>query len=353
MSRRHRHPALLLLLALAMPVAAADEVVPILEGAAFFHDPDAPERLETGPGLVVTEGGQSVLRTLELPAAPTNQRDARRIMIRVRVAPILREVEGLPRPSDLWTRLGRVALVLPETDRATGMPDEVELIRFVTGYGAGGTFEADVTALAPLLAGPRTIRTWVSTWSEWPAWRVDVELRWSRADVGVRRPRWVRPLFDALEITADAPRRSAFVVVPAALDAPRLRITSTGHATDGIGANEFATATHVLTVDGVEVARWRPWSEAGGAVRDRNPFAGRRDVGGREVRASDWDRSGWHPGLVVEPLIIPLPELTPGRHEVAVEILGIRPRDPATDVRGYFALSAVLVADEPWPAGGE
>ena len=36
-----------------------------------------------------------------------------------------------------------------------------------------------------------------------------------------------------------------------------LHIVSTGHATDGVGGQEFVTSTHRLTVDGREVLRWR------------------------------------------------------------------------------------------------
>jgi hypothetical protein len=172
--------------------------------------------------------------------------------------------------------------------------------------------------------------------------------------VGQRRPKLAAPLLYDAHVTADAPRRSIPVDVPAGLDGPRLRLLSTGHATDGEGGNEFVTSTHVLRVDGREVARWRPWTEGGGAVRDLNPWAGRQTIEGRELRSSDFDRSGWTPGLVVEPLMIPVPELTPGRHIVELEILGIRPRSPLTvdgkRHHGYWVESAVLVADDPWPA---
>ena len=186
-----------------------------------------------------------------------------------------------------------------------------------------------------------------------PGWEVTLTLRYTSQGVGQRRPVYARQIFGNARVTAARSTLTSAVTIPGELDLPRLRIISTGHATDGSAENEFVSCTHVLRVDGVEIARWRPWSERGGTLRDRNPWAGRRVIDGRELRASDFDRSGWNPGLIVQPLIIPVPELTPGRHIVEIEILGIRPKDPPSPGRrqhlGYWMLSATAVADEPWP----
>jgi hypothetical protein len=138
-------------------------------------------------------------------------------------------------------------------------------------------------------------------------------------------------------------------MIPRGVSRPRLHILSTGHATDGAGGDEFISRTHVLRIDGQEVARWRPWSEQGGPLRDINPTAGRTVIGQRELWASDLDRSGWHPGLLVQPDRIPLPELTAGQHLIELEIQGIRPKDQSG--YGYWRVSAIVVADEPWPPG--
>ena len=111
------------------------------------------------------------------------------------------------------------------------------------------------------------------------------------------------------------------------------------------------TRTHVLKVDGVEVARFRPWSEEGGTVRNQNPTSGRVTVEGRELWSSDLDRSGWHPARVVEPLIIPLPELTPGVHRIELEVLDIRAPSETSNERGFWRVSAIVIADQPWPKG--
>lgn len=94
-------------------------------------------------------------------------------------------------------------------------------------------------------------------------------------------------------------------------------------------------------------------------LRESNPTSGRRTIDGRELWSSDLDRTGWHPGQAVEPMMIPVPELTPGTHEIELTIRGIRPKppgadpdDPETTHHGYWAVSAMVVADEPWPKAG-
>lgn len=168
--------------------------------------------------------------------------------------------------------------------------------------------------------------------------------------MGYRRPIWAAPIFNS-EVTAEKRTIKASVDVPKGLSRPRLHLLTTGHATDGAGGDEFISRSHVLRIDGIEVARWRPWSERGGPLRQTNPTSGRMEIDGRPLWASDLDRSGWNPGLLVEPIQIPLPELTAGRHAIELEILNIRPKDQSG--YGYWRVSAIVVCDEPWPPGDE
>jgi hypothetical protein len=58
--------------------------------------------------------------------------------------------------------------------------------------------------------------------------------------------------------------------------------------------------------------------------------------------------------------MIPVPELTPGSHTIQITIQGIRPKPPGADAEsdpesahhGYWVVSAMVVADEPWPDTG-
>jgi hypothetical protein len=309
-----------------------------------------------GPDPIVTEGtgeaafvarhgGQVVETTVELPATPP----PRRIVLSVDVDPVL-GADG--HPVDPWTRLGSVGVVVPPgSDAARGLGvAEIELMRFATGYGGTAHFEMDVTALAPWLHGRRTLRAFVSTYAGGDAWQVTADLHYEDA-AGARRPTIAIPVFNDPHVARDSNFLRAWVSIPAGLDRPRIRIITTGHATDGAAENEFVTCPHVLRVDERVVARWRPWTEGSTANRPSSPWAGRHLVDGQEVRSSDLDRSGWAAGRAVEPLLIPLDELTPGRHEITLAVQGIRPAEVLPDSparpHGYFVVSAVVVADAP------
>ena len=318
----------------------------VFDEAAIEFDPGLDDGMRRGDYLV-SDMGRMLETTLDLPPAPDNQRDARQIVATVTVQPVVTEQGGRPRPGDPWTRLGSVMVVVPGPQ--PGETTEVELMRFVTGFGGHGTFTQDVTPLAPMLAGPTTLRLSISTYYK-PAWRATLTLSYSSEGVGYRRPILAAPVFFEKTVTAEANRLHSTILIPPGCARPRLRIISTGHATDGIGGDEFVSRTHVLRINGRQIACWRPWTEAGGSLRPLNPTSGRVDRDGRELRSSDLDRSGWHPGQVVDPLVIPVPELQPGlRYDVELEVRDIRPRDES-GAYGYWRVSAVVVADEPWPA---
>lgn len=319
-------------------------VVAVLEAVPVAFDAEQEEPVQR-QGVRITGHGQLLQRTLRLPEAPDDQRDAQRIVATVTLRPALVEAGRRQRPGDPWTRVGSVTVHDPDAG-----PDDpgAELMRFTTGFGGPGTFSQDVTALAPLLHGARTLRLFVSTYSS-PAWEATLTLTYDRS-AGYRRPALAEPLFNEPAVTSSDPLVAATVVIPPGLARPRLRILTTGHATDGAGGDEFVSRTHVLRIDGRRIASWRPWREGGGALRERNPTSGRTLIDGRWLWSSDLDRAGWAPGTAVEPMLLPVPELTAGRHEVELEILGIRPAAGDPPHHGYWRVSAIVVADEPWPA---
>ncbi len=336
----------------------SDQIIPVFVDTPIEWDPMLAEGTQR-ENLKLYNSGQIVETTIELPSSPHDQSNARRIMLTCIVEPVVVKQEGKLRPADPWTRLGSVSLLVPANNATSGRsgvqlpgnpPAEVELMRFITGFGGPGTFTQDVTPLAPLLNGKSTIRVSLSSYKK-PAWTVNLTFSYSETGVGYRRPVWAKPLFNEANVTAEKNKLEASVDIPAGLARPRLRIISTGHATDGTGGDEFISRTHVLRIDGIEVARWRPWAEEGGALRDKNPMSGRTTIEGRELWSSDIDRSGWHSGEVVDALYLPVPELTPGKHVIELEIVGIRSKDPKDGKgnHGYWRTSAVAVADEPWP----
>lgn len=373
----------------ATAAAAADSIVPVFDQVSIGYDKTLKDGVEAD-GCRVYDYGCAVEKSVELPAAPKNQRDAQRIVATIIVEPVITQADGKVVPFDPWTRLGSLRLILPPDDAfdnpeapspstatrpaasdaskaakpkskpgaGSGKaatpgtkppPDrQLELVRFITPFGGPASYTQDVTSLVPFLQGKATLRLSLGTISK-PAWKVTVTLQYTHDDAGYRRPAWADYVIQEDHVAADRNHFKVDVEVPPGLARPRLRIISTGHATDGTGGDEFVSRTHVLRIDGQEVARWRPWAEEGGSLRKANPMSDRWNIQGRELWSSDLDRSGWRPGEVVEPTMIPTPELAPGRrHTVEIEILNIRPKDQLGN-HGYWRLSVAAVADEPWP----
>lgn len=340
------------------PAAPQAGVTVMLDRHPFRWEKDTVLLAEPD-GFVLRFAGQVKDATVHLGTdGPAPGGDVR-LLLEVDVDPVRAGRPGASSgpPRDPWPRLGAVFLLSDDlgpaaAEGAAGQAPrtaaEIELMRFVTGFGSPGRFVEDVTAFGPLFRGAVTIRTYISTYTEEPGWYATVRLRAVPGESGIRRPRFVRGLLTDLHVDAGRPDRLMEVVIPSGMETPRLRILSTGHASDGRGANEFVTAAHILRVDGIEVARWRPWAEGRPDLRAANLWAGRRRLGGRIVWSSDLDRAGWAPGTAVSGLVIPVPELTPGRHRVELVIDGIRPRDPGPDDgdHGYFAVSVTVLADE-------
>jgi len=348
----------------AQDATAGEQTITVFDQAEVHYDAEQLEPVER-PDHVELRNGQVVQRTIKLPKLPEDLTHARRIVARVSVEPVATRREGKLRPGDPWTRMGSVSLVKPggelrpvalpaeEADRLDEMgnrpgpeADEIELMRFITGFGGASTFTQDLTALAPLLSGEQTIRLYVSTYMD-PGWTVSLTLTYRDAGVGARRPAFAEPLFNDQSIEADSNTVTATVRIPNGLATPRIRILSTGHATDGTDGDEFTARTNELVIDGETIVMFRPWREQGGTLREVNPMSGRIAIEGRMLWSSDLDRAGWHPGEVVEPGMIPVPELTPGTHTVRLTVHDIRPEDESG--LGYWRVSAIVVADEPWP----
>ena len=296
-----------------------------MEGTVAFRPQDTPQ-----DQFVVFGAGHEIQSTLDIPTPPPGGR----LLVVLDAIPVLGE-DG--RPVDNWTRPARVV-----ADTPLG---ELELIRAMTGYGAGGRFVQDITALTPALGQRCTLKAALAGYPKLPTWSLRVQLVTEDQGASNRNPSYCQPLWleDVMR-----PRRSISqeVTIPENVRAPRIILRSTGHSATGSAYHEFVSLTHVIRVDGQEVARFRPWREDGGTTRRLNPSAGRPDPDQPNLLASDLDRSGWVPGRIVEAKILPLPELTPGPHTVTLELLGLAPKtDLDEPLEGYWMQSAVVVAD--------
>jgi hypothetical protein len=330
-------------LLVASTAAAQEESIVVFESAAIEYDPAGPESASRD-GYEARDHGRTIEALVKLPDRPHNLRDQQQIILHLEVVPALIEDAAGARIADPWTRVGSVSIVIPPSGDQPAEPATAELMRFMTGFGGETTFEEDITPFAPLLGGDSRFRTRISTYLK-PGWHVTMRLEYRTGSAGYRRPMLALPIAAEESLTAEEPAITRRVEIPPDLAMPRLRVLSTGHG----ARQEFIAAKHSLRIDGVEVARWRPWREDAGDLHEVNPTSHREDIDGRTLWSSDIDRAGWIPGARVEPLTIPLPELTPGPHTIEIVIEGIQPAAAAGGSGGYWLVSATLCVDERWP----
>ncbi len=296
--------------------------------------PDSPDRHEGGYGYATNHGRvvtseaylfQGLSRADEIPSKITGH---------LTIRPIPKnELEV----HDKWDRAGNIILV-PENG------SEIELIKFVTAYGGATEHEVDLTHLASVLRDKCTMRAFIDTWVS-PGWTISLSFEYEWEDTGSGEPRadWAHgliyePGFD--QDTEQAGGIDAHVRIPEDLTRVMLYYNVSGHCTDGRGADEFESKDNVITVDGVVVHRYRPWRDDCRDFRAINPYCKRWSDGSW---SSDYDRSGWCPGDVVDPLVLDLTDhLTPGDHKLNVQIDGVRPKDDEGH-KGYWRVSAYLV----------
>lgn len=309
---------------------AGGHVVPLLTGAMVHFNPDSLAHY-SGPNLRHDDNGRIAVAVVEL----SEDRSPGRIHALLTLHPVPKTDRDV---WDRWDRAGNVRLAIE------GLPD-LEIVRFMTSYGGRTDHTVDVSALAPLLRGRRNLRVFVDTWVS-PAWRLDFALSFT-PDSLYTPPVWAQPIFytDSFNAQDFADGATVAVAVPAGLSRVVLRYFSTGHCTDGRGADEFIAKPNVIAVDGTVVHRYHPWRDDCRRFRERNPYCARWTDGNW---SSDYNRSGWCPGDEVLPLELDLSDhLTAGEHTVRFMIEDMRPRD-ADGHHGYWRVSAALVGwDEP------
>lgn len=197
---------------------------------------------------------------------------------------------------DAYDRLGSVTVVEGEGDEE----HEIEIARFITPFGMGAELQFELTRLAPLLRGKRTLRTWISTGvgpgsPMGAGWIVDATLRF---DGGVPDdvPMEVVSLWNASAPYGDpdVPYQemlgTQLVIAPEASTHIELVALTTGHGQGNKdGCAEFCPRWHDLVVGERTLTDliWRDDCEST-AVQD-------------QPGTWKFSRAGWCPGATVEP----------------------------------------------------
>lgn len=282
-------------------------------GIQFGGDPDWYGRR----GIEILDNGRVIERTVTLPELGDFAQVEAQLNIWAE--------------SDPWDRAGSVYLATPAGD--------VELEKFITGFGGTTSWTQDVTHLLPLLqGGPITVRAFIDTWVQ-EAWRVDFNLRVTQ-ESPQRAPVFARTVFNDQDWRAgEFPdnRRRTSVIIPEEMGKVVLNYLPSGHAIDGQGGDEFTQRTHHILIDGEEVWSGIPWRTDGRDFRSVNPTSGRWG----DTWSSDLNRAGWIPGDDVDPIQIDVTEyMGPGRHRIDYQIDGIRADDGSG--YGYWRVSSSL-----------
>jgi len=213
----------------------------------------------------------------------------------------------------------------------------VELVRFITSFGAGWfgkdikinglnwkdsiTYRLDVSNIVRALGKNLFIGAFVGNWDK-GGHLLSLRLKYFEESEYENNSKWFLPLFSTLNIMEMEGQEygnifktdtlSVDAVIPEGIKNPVLRFITTGHGND-----EFTPRMHTVLVDGKEVFKLVPWRTDCGTFRENNPASGNFLNG---MSSSDYSRSNWCPGMVVNPYEIRLDGLGPGKHNFKIII---------------------------------
>jgi len=240
----------------------------------------------------------------------------------------------------------------------------VELVRFFTPFGVrnfndrrtvpglvwqdSAFYKEDITYYLPLLRGEVWIGAFIGNYDR-GGHRFSLRLKYypetRELEPAPSAGRWILPVFNTLPIMEmagqqygtmfDGDTLSVKVDIPEGLTSLKMIYITTGHGGWG-GGDEFNQKLNEVFVDGRLVWSYVPWRTDCGTYRLFNPASGNFWNG---LSSSDYSRSGWCPGSSSEPLVIPLDNLTPGRHVISVTVpLG----EPEGGSFSHWNISGVL-----------
>ncbi len=193
---------------------------------------------------------------------------------------------------DPWDRWGNLGIVTEKKAGDPGGDKLLELGRFVTPYGVGGTFTYDLTDLRPALVGKKEMRLFIDTWVD--GWLATAKID-MKGGTPAKEPTVVLPLWTAPHVAVGNPSRSVSidappreVTVPSSVCGLAVRAIVTGHG-QGNRDNcaEFCPKKHYFEVEGASHERtvWRD-DCATTAVPNQNG-------------TWQYSRAGWCPGASV------------------------------------------------------
>jgi len=244
----------------------------------------------------------------------------------------------------------------------------VELVRFFTPFGVrnynekrtvpglvwedSAYYKQELTRYLPLLRGEVWIGAFIGNYDR-GGHRLSLRLKYypETRDIEFQASseKWISSVFNTLPILEmagqqygtmfDGDTLSVSVEIPEGLRSLQMVFITTGHGGWG-GGDEFNPKLNELLVDGRRLWSFVPWRSDCGTYRSYNPASGNFWNG---LSSSDYSRSGWCPGSVSEPLIIPLDNLTPGKHTFSVTVPMGKPEGSSFS---HWNISGVLTGEK-------
>jgi hypothetical protein len=207
---------------------------------------------------------------------------------------------------DVYDRFGTLGVVTQKSDDG-GANTVIEIARFITPYGVGGSWDYDVTDLRPLLTGDLTLEAFIDTWV--PQGQSGIGEGWlltasfeMTGGVPANVPIAVVPVWTRQQVWYGDPAKPiagsippATVALPSGASSYALRTFVTGHGQGNVdNCAEFCSRQHTLTVGSTPQTAtvWRT-DCATTAVKNQGgvaPFASRAGwCPGADVKAWEFD----------------------------------------------------------------
>jgi GLPGLI family protein len=209
----------------------------------------------------------------------------------------------------------------------------VELVRFITSFGTGyfGK-EININGLnwkdsivyrlevSDIIKGLKNFKdvyvgAFIGNWDK-GGHIVSLRLKFFEENEYENKVNWVVPLFNTINYMEmegqgypnlfKKDTLSVTATIPEGVKNAKLKFVTTGH-----GDDEFIPRLHKILLDGKEIFSFIPWRTDCASYRENNPASGNFLNG---MSSSDYSRSNWCPGMVVNPYEIKLAGLKPGKH---------------------------------------
>lgn len=156
---------------------------------------------------------------------------------------------------------------------------------------------------------------------------------------------WILPLFNTISLLRARGQEPGTifrgdslhtkVVIPDGLQDLTLRYLSSAEGVER-GSESFERRTNQVFLDDDELLKVTPWrSDCGTFCLPGSAFGAR----GSGMSRSDSSRSGWCPGALTLPVLVPLTDPEAGEHEIRVVI----PMDTAAGSSGWWNVSGLLI----------